>query len=173
MRLFPQIGCALKHWGAAELLEDEIKYLAGSRVLAAEFASREAQDVGLRLYRDAVWARIWGHKPLEPIFLAIGPALVQGPEVEHWVESWLDRGSPEVQLAAIYGSIFLSDEGEGMGFLVQRMMRDELKGGLYTASQDLLGILKDLRSGCCARCGLVSVTREALPETLVKAVRNT
>lgn len=168
MRLFPQIGCILEHWGAAVLPEGEP---ALRRALAASTQTVYAQRFGIEFYGTTLRARLKGELPLEPVFLAIAPALLQGPEVAAWLDYWLERGSTEVRLAAIYGSIFLSDEGEGMGFLVQRMMKEELKGGLLKNAQDILALAKGLRAGYCGQCRRPTVKREDLPATLMSTVK--
>ena len=169
MRLFPQIGCILQHWGAAAGGGE----LAENRRLAASTQVRYARTVGMGFYQYTVRARVHGRLPVEPVVLAIGPALISGPEVRKWVERWEVDGSVELRMAAIYGSIFLSDEEEGMGFLVQRIFLGQLTGGLLTAAHEVLDILGKMRDGRCTRCNLCGVPREVLPSTLLALVKET
>jgi hypothetical protein len=170
VRLFPQIGCILHHWGAAAVAGGEIDAL---RSIAAHTQRTYAARFGEEFYRATVWARVHGQQPIEPVFLAIGPAVVSGPEVKPWLQYWEENGSVELRLAAMYGAIFLSDEEEGMGFLVQRIFLGKLVGGLLTTAHEVLDILGKLRDGRCSRCNLCGVPREVLPSTLVTPVRET
>jgi hypothetical protein len=99
--------------------------------------------------------------------------MVSGPEVQKWLQYWEENGTIELRLAAIYGAIFLSDEEEGMGFLVQRIFLGQLPGGLLTAAHEVLDILGKLRDGRCSRCKLCGVPREVLPSTLLTPVKET
>lgn len=165
MRLFPQVACALTHWGAVSLPEGEP---ALRRTLAASTQQLYAKRFGLPFYESTARAHVKGQLPLEPVFLVVAPALLQGPEVGAWVRYWFNEGHAEMQLAAMYGSIFLEDEGEGMGFLVQHMLQGGLRDGIRKAAEDLMEILKDLRTGRCTRCKLLAVGREALPKTWIE-----
>ena len=166
MRLFPQVACALTHWGAVSLPEGEP---ALRRALAASTQQLYARRFGLPFYESTARAHVKGQLPLEPVFLVVAPALLQGPAVSVWVHHWFDAGNAELQLAAMYGSIFLEDAGEGMGFLVQHMLQNGLKDGVRKAAEDLMEILKVVRTGRCGRCELPAVGREALSKTLVEA----
>jgi hypothetical protein len=168
--LFPQVGCILQHWGAAAVDGGE---LASVRSIAAHTQRIYAQRFGEEFYCSTIWARVHGRQPIEPVFLAIGPALVSGPEVAKWVQYWEENGSVELRLAATYGAIFLSDEEEGMGFLIQRIFLGQLAGGLLTAAHEVLDILGKMRDGRCSRCNLCGVPREVLPSTLLASVKET
>ena len=168
MRLFPQIGCALKHWG--HLVADDGEP-ALRRDLAAATQRIYAERFGLEFFQSTVWSRVQGQLPVEPVFLSIGPAVIHGPEVTAWVEHYAMNGSVELQLAAMFGAIFLSDEGEGVGFLVYRLLRGDLVGGVLAATHEALAIQNDMQKGVCSRCGLHGVNRETLPTTLLRDLR--
>jgi hypothetical protein len=164
--LVPQFSCVLAHWrkrlGNKQLATADVTVL-NDTALAVYVAK-----YGIERLRTTITDCMLGRGQLESGFLVIGPGLVQGVLVRAWLERWLTDGNRSLQMSSLYGAIFLSDGGEGMGLLVERMLRKELAEDLLEGAKEAAGIIRDARAGRCSMCGRVAVTREDLPSTLTR-----
>lgn len=164
--LVPPFGCVLAHW--RKRLGNRHRASAHAAELSATVLATYVRKYGVDRLRTTVSDCMLGRGQLESGFLVIGPGLVRGVLVRAWLERWLADGDRVLQMSALYGAIFLSDGGEGMGLLVERMLRKELPEDLLAGAKEATGIIRDAHAGRCSMCGRAAVTWEDLPSTLTR-----
>ena len=164
--LVPPFGCVLAHW--RKRLGNKQRASAQATELSSTVLGTYVRKYGVDRLRTTVSDSMLGRGQLESGFLVIGPGLVRGVLVRAWLERWLADGDRVLQMSALYGAIFLSDGGEGMGLLVERMLRKELAEDLLEGAKEATGIIRDAHAGRCSMCGRAAVTWEDLPSTLTR-----
>jgi hypothetical protein len=164
--LVPSFSCVLSHWRAR--LGNKHRATSHATELSTTVLATYVRNYGVDRLRTTISDCMLGRGQLESGFLVIGPGLVRGVLVRAWLERWLRDGDRTLQMSALYGAIFLSDGGEGMGLLVERMLRKELSEDLLAGAKEATGIIRDAHAGRCSMCGRAAVTWEDLPSTLTR-----